>query len=568
MIDYKKEIAKSISKITNISENELENYIEIPPNSEMGDFAFPCFKLAKELRKAPPLIANEIKEKIETDSIIERVEVVGGYLNFFINKVDFSKQIIKKVFDEKEMYGSSKIGNEKTVIVEYSSPNIAKPMHIGHLRNTVLGSSIYKIYKFLGYDVVGMNFLGDWGINFAKIMAGYSMWKDEYTFTEDSLEPIVKIYVRYNQLEKEDETYTQLARQWHIKLESGDEEALRLWNWLRDISIKEAEKVYKILDCKFESYEGEAFFNDKMDAIIQELRDKNLLVESQGAQVVDLSEYNMPPCIILTSSGTTLYVTRDLASLKYRAQKYKFDKALYVVGSEQQLHFKQLFKVFEMMGYTDYAKNCEHIYYGMILDSTGKKMGTRKGTSLTLMGLLEEGVSKASQVLEQKNTTIENKEELAKTIGVGAIIFNTLFNTKVKDIIFDWDNVLNFNGETGPYVQYVYVRTRSILRKAEYVPNIEEVDFSKLQEKEALEVIKLLGNFPEIIKLAADKYEPSVIARYLIDLAQGFSSFYNEHHIICDDKQIQDARLALTNSVSIVIKTGLKLLGIDCPERM
>ena len=567
-MDFKEIIAKEISKITNVNKNELIKYIEIPPNADLGDYAFPCFSLAKELKKSPMAIAEELKSKLSFDKEISKIEIAAGYLNFFVDKKIFIYNVLSKINEKQDKYGSSQIGKGKNIIVEYSSPNIAKPMHMGHLRNNTIGGALYKIYEFLGYSVTGVNFLGDWGINFAKIMAGYSMWKDEYTFTEDSLEPIVNIYVRFTELEEQDPKYTEDARKWHLKLEAGDEEAIKLWQWIKEISLKEAKKVYKLLNCKFDSYNGEAFYNDKMDAIVQELKDKKLLIESQGAQVVDLSEYNMPPCIILTSSGTTLYATRDLASLKYRKETYNFDKALYIVASEQQLHFKQLFKVFELMGYTDYAKNCEHIYYGLILDSQGKKMSTRKGTTWSLLDLLNEGIEKAKTIIEEKGTDIKDKDTLASQIGIGAIIFNNLQNSKIKDVVFDWDSVLNFQGETGPYVQYSYVRTRSILNKIDSIPDFEKIDCGLLIEKEAVEVIKLLGRFEDIVLNAADKNEPSLIARFLIDLSQVFSNFYNEHHVLTDNKEIQDARVILTLYTGMVLKIGMSLLGIEAPEKM
>ena len=607
MINLKQEVAKEIGKATGLNENELVQYVEVPPNSELGDYAFPCFRLAKELKKAPPMIAQEIKENIvgagfhaRPDSIIQDLSIAGGYLNIFINKQILAKTVLEEISEKKESYGSSDIGENKNIVLEYSSPNIAKPMHIGHLRNTVIGGALHKLYKFLGYNVIALNFLGDWGINFAKIIAGYNMWKDEEDISLKSLNSIFNIYVRYNELEKEDAKHTELAREYQIKLENGDTEVLKLWNIIRDVSIKEAEKIYDLLNCKFDSYNGEAFYNDKMEDIVTELKQKNLLVESEGAQVVNLEAYNMPPCIIITSAGTTLYATRDIASLKYRAETYSFDKAVYVVGSEQQLHFKQVFKVFELMGYEKYARNCEHVYYGMILDSEGKKMASRKGTSLNLIDLLNEAVQKSQAVIEEKvelqgghgTSPLQDKDKLAKQIGIGAVIFNSLYTTKIKDVIFDWDAILNFQGETGPYLQYTYVRTRSVLEKAGYIPDIKEVDFAKIQEKEAIDVLKLLYNFSEIVLSAAEKNEPSILARYLIDLAQAFSTFYNEHKIISvdnsleipqslllkrgkekvcvitDDKDIQNARLYLTYCCGIVLKTGAELLGIDMPEKM
>ena len=573
MINFKEEIAKKIAEVTNLNKENLINYVEVPPNSDLGDYAFPCFRLAKELKKAPPVIAEEIKENIvganDCDiQIIDKMEVAGGYLNIFVNKKLLAKTVVEEIANKKENYGASKVGANKNVVIEYSSPNIAKPMHIGHLRNTVIGGALHKLYKFLGYNVTSINFLGDWGINFAKIMAGYSMWKDEYDFSTKSLDPIFNIYIRYNELEKEDSKYTDIARDWHLRLENGDKEAQKLWNWIREISINEADKIYSLLNCKFDSYNGEAFYNDKMDAVVEELKEKKLLVESEGAKIVDLEEYKMTPCIIITSAGTTLYATRDIASLKYRAEQYKFDKAIYVVGSEQQLHFKQIFKVFELMGYEKYAKQCEHIYYGMILDSEGKKMASRKGTSLNLIDLLNEAIEKSKTVIEEKEAKIENKEVLAKQIGIGSIIFNSLYTTKIKDVVFDWDNILNFQGETGPYIQYLYVRTRSVLEKAGYIPEASNINTEKMQEKEAVNILKMLYNFEETIMLAAEKNEPSILARYLIDLAQSYSTFYSEHKIITEDKEVQDARLYLSYCSGLVLKTGAELLGMEMPEKM
>ena len=505
-------------------------------------------------------------------SNIEKIEVDAGYLNIFINKQALVKTILKEINSKKENYGQIeediKKNNQKNVLIEYSSPNIAKPMHIGHLRNTVIGGALHKLYRFLGYNVTSINFLGDWGINFAKIIAGYTMWKDEYDFSDETLDPLFDIYVRYNELEKADEKYTLLTKEWNLKLENGDEEALELWEWVRNISIKAADQIYDLLNCEFDSYNGEAFYNDKMEDVIEELKEKKLLIESEGAQIVDLEEYNMPPCIIITSNGTTLYATRDIASLKYRAKTYDFNKSIYVVGSEQQLHFKQIFKVFELMGYEKYAKSCEHVYYGMILDKEGKKMATRKGTSLNLIDILHEGVDKSKTIIKAKGTDTTDIEKLAKQIGIGAIIFNSLYTGKIKDVIFEWDSLLNFQGETGPYIQYIYVRTKSVLEKAGHMPDIDEVDISYLQEKQAIEILKLLYKFNEILGNVVEKDEPSILARYLIDLAQAYSGFYNEYKIITDDKNLQNARLFLTYCAGIVLKTGAELLGMELPDRM
>ena len=569
MINFKKEIAKSISEITNIEEKELESYIEIPPNSDLGDYAFPCFKLAKTLRKAPPAIAEEIKENIHVDeNIIEKIEIVGGYLNIYINKTTLVANVLKEIAEKQEKYGSSTIGEGKNVVIDYSAPNIAKPFHIGHLRSTVIGGALYKIYNFLGYNSVGINYLGDWGLQFGKVMAGYDMWKDEYDFSQSEIQAILKIYIRFNQEEKEKPELTEKAREYFKRLEDGCKKEVETWKWIRKISLENYQKTYNLLNSKFDSYNGESYYNDKMDSVVEELREKGLLKESEGAQVVDLSEYDMPPCIIITSAKTTIYATRDLASLKDRINKYNFEKAIYVVGNEQRLHFKQVFKVLELMGYPEYAEKCEHVPFGLVVDKNGEKIGSRKGNSVFLEDILKEAIQKVEKIIDEKNPNLEDKEDVARKVGVGAIIFNDLSNSRIKDEIFDWDMLLNFQGETGPYIQYIYVRTRSLLEKAGYMPKIEEVDFSKLQEKEAQETIKLLYRFNEIVENAAQKNEPSIVARYLIDVAQNFSTFYNEHKIITEDKTVQDARLALTYSVGTVLKTGVTLLGMEMPNKM
>jgi len=569
MLNFKNEIAKSIAKVTNLEVNELESYIEIPPNSDLGDYAFPCFKLAKSLRKAPPMIANEIKEKIKIDeNIIEKIEIVGGYLNIYINKETLVKNVLKEIAEKKEKYGASTIGEGKNVVIDYSAPNIAKPFHIGHLRSTVIGGALYKIYNHLGYNSVGINYLGDWGLQFGKVMAGYDMWKDEYDFTQNEIQSILKIYIRFNQEEKENPELTEKAREYFKRLENGEAKVVETWQWIRKISLENYEKTYKLLNSKFDSYNGESYYNDKMDAVVDELKEKNLLKPSEGAQVVNLEEYDMPPCIIITSAGTTIYATRDLASLKDRINKYDFEKAIYVVGNEQRLHFKQVFKVLELMGYEKYASRCEHIPFGLVVDKDGEKIGSRKGNSVFLEDILNEAIDKVRNIINEKNPELEDKEEIARKVGVGAIIFNDLSNSRIKDEIFDWDMLLNFQGETGPYMQYIYVRTNSLINKAGYTPNIKDIKFKKLSEKEAIEVVKLLYSFNDILLNAADKNEPSILARYLINLAQAFSSFYNEYKIITEDKEVQDARLFLTYSVGNVLKIGAELLGMEMPNKM
>ena len=569
MLDFKEEIAKAISKVTNIEEKQLKEYIEIPPNSDLGDYSFPCFRLAKDLRKAPPTIAEDIKANMEIDNrIIERMEIVGGYLNIYINKATLAENVLKEVYDKKEKYGSSNIGEGRNVVIDYSAPNIAKPFHIGHLRSTVIGGALYKIYNFVGYNSVGINYLGDWGLQFGKVMAGYDMWKDEYDFEKSEIQALLKIYVRFNQEEKDNPELTEKAREYFKRLEDGNEKEVEMWKWIRTTSLENYQKTYDLLNSKFDSYNGEAYYNDKMEPVVKELEEKGLLKESEGAKILDLEEYDMPPCIIITSAGTTIYATRDLASLKERMKKYDFAKAVYVVGNEQRLHFKQVFKVLELMGYEDYAKNCIHVPFGLVVDKDGEKIGSRKGNSVALEDILKEAIQKVEKIIEEKNPELEDKAEVARKVGVGAIIFNDLANSRIKDEIFDWDMLLNFQGETGPYIQYIYVRTNSVLEKAGYMPEINKVDFSKLQEKQAVETIKLLYRFNEFVESAAQKNEPSIVSRYLIDVAQSFSGFYNEHKIITEDKAVQDARLALTYAVGNVLKTGVTLLGMEMPNKM
>lgn len=570
MINYKNEISKLISNSINIAYDKIIGFIEIPNNSSLGDYAFPCFRLAKELKMSPQKIAEQILENMKYDKeLIYNVEIVGGYLNFFINKGTLVRETIKDFDKKRENYGSSNIGNGKNIVIDYSSPNIAKPFHIGHLRSTVIGGSLYKIYKFLGYNSVGFNFLGDWGVQFGKVMAGISLWKDEYEFVEGKeIDTILQIYVRFSKEEKENPEMTNLAKSWLRKLEEHDEETYKIWEWIRKISLENFKKTYKLLNSSFDVYHGEAYYNDKMQGIIEELKNKNLLVESEGAQVVNLDEYDMPPCIIITSAGTSIYATRDLASLEDRAKTYDFEKAIYVVGSEQQLHFKQIFKVFELMGYEKYAKNCIHVPFGLVVDKNGKKIGSRTGNSVILEDIIYEAIDKVKNIILEKNPSIENIDETARKIGVGAIIFNDLNNSRVKDEIFDWDMMLNFNGETGPYIQYMYVRTKSILDKAGYVPNISDINTNKLLDEDSINIIKNIYLFNDIIVEAANKNEPSIISRYVLDIAKNYSVFYNNNRILSDDNDTTSARLYLTYMVNIVIENATKLLGMEMPEKM
>lgn len=568
MKNFKQIIAKQISKTINIDEQELTSYIEIPKDTQNGDYAFPCFRLAKELRKAPPVIANEIKEKIELTEEIEKVEVAGGYLNFFINKSELAVEVLKEI-SKAEQYGKSELGKEKNIVIDYSAPNIAKQFHIGHLRSTVIGGALYNIYKYLGYNVTGVNHLGDYGTQFGKLIEGYKMWGKEYNIEKDPINELTKIYIRINEACKENEEILENCRNNFKKLEDGDQECVEIWKKFRELSLKEFQKVYDLLGSKFDSWNGESFYSDKMPEVIDILQKTGKLVESQGAKIIDLEDKGInTPCIIEKSNGSTTYATRDLAAILYRARTYDFDKALYVTSYEQVLHFKQVFEVAKLLGLDEkYTKGLEHVSFGMVLLPTGK-MSTREGNVIRLDELLKEAISRAKEIIEQKNPELENKEEVAKKVGIGAVIFNDLSASRIKDEVFDWDAILNFQGETGPYIQYTYVRTKSVLEKAGYLPKIEEVKVENLTDECSQEILKLIYNFQDILVQVTDKNEPSILSRYLIDLAKAYSSFYNENKIIVEDKDIQNARVYLTYATSAVLKQGAKLLGIEMPEKM
>ena len=569
MIQFKTKIAEDISNAININKEELEGYIEMPKDSKNGDYAFPCFRLAKELKKAPPMIANEIKEKIKIDEeLIEKVEVAGGYLNFYIKKDKLANEVLKEMQEAKE-YGKMDIGNGKNVVIDYSAPNIAKPFHIGHLRSTVIGAALYKIYKYLGYNVIGINHLGDYGTQFGKLIEGYKLWGNEYNIDENPIEELTKIYIRINNLCKEDEKVLEACRDNFKKLEDKDPYCVELWEKFRKASLKEFQKVYDLLGSKFDSWNGEAFYSDKMPEVIEKLEKTGKLVESQGAKVVDLEDKGInTPCIIIKSNGSTTYATRDLAAILYRARTYDFDKALYVVSYEQTLHFKQVFEVAKLLGLDEkYINGLEHVSFGMVQLPEGK-MSTRAGNMIKLEDLLQESIDRAKKIIEEKNPDLEEKEETAKKVGVGAVIFNDLANSRIKDEIFDWNTALNFQGETGPYIQYTYVRTKSVLEKAGKLPSLKEIKVENLLDEYSQDVLKLIYNFDDILIQVTKKEEPSILSRYLIDLAKAFSSFYNENKIIVDDKDVQNARVFLTYSVGQVLKIGASLLGMEMPNKM
>ena len=569
MIDFKSIIAKAISKVVNIDESEIKKSIEKPKGTENGDYAFPCFRLAKDLHKAPQMIANDIKENIQVDgNQITKIEVAGGYLNFFINKEILVKEVLNEIAKSDE-YGKSEVGNGKNIVIDYSAPNIAKPFHIGHLRSTVIGAALYKIYKYLGYNVTGINHLGDYGTQFGKLIEGYKLWGNEYNIEENPIDELTKIYIRINQACKEDEQVLENCRNNFKKLEDGDKYCVEIWQKFRELSLKEFQKVYDLLGSKFNSWNGEAFYSDKMAEIVEILDKSGKLIESEGAKIVDLEDKGInTPCIIEKSNGSSTYATRDLAAIMYRARTYDFDKALYVTSYEQVLHFKQVFEVAKLLGLDEkYTNGLEHVAFGMVLLPTGK-MSTREGTSVKLSELLKESISRAKAIIEQKNPDLENKDEVARKVGVGAVIFNDLANSRVKDEIFDWDTILNFQGETGPYIQYTYVRTKSVIEKAGGVPEISAVNTELLQDEYSIRLAKLIYGFEDVLVQVTDKNEPSILSRYLIDVAKAYSNFYNENKIINDDKALQDARVYLTYSVGRILKTGAELLGIKMPDKM
>ena len=562
-MDYKVLISEKIAEIVDLDANTIVDKIEIPPKSDMGDFAFPCFILSKVMKKAPNLIAVDLAEKINKDNL-EKVEALGPYLNFFLDKSAFGKQVLEGVLQAGEEYGNSDIGKGGNVVIDFSSPNIAKPFHVGHLFSTAIGNALYRMYNSQGYNSVGINHLGDWGTQFGKLISAYKRWVDEEALEKDAIKELLRIYVKFHDEADIDPSLEDEGRAYFKKLEDGDEEAVALWKKFRESSLKEFQKVYDRLGVKFDSYNGEAFYNDKMDVVVQELKDKNLLTESNGAQVVNLDEYNMPPCIILKSDGATIYATRDLAAALYRKKQYNFFKSLYVVGGPQALHFKQVFKTLELAGH-EWAKDCVHVSFGLV-KFADRKLSTRKGEVIFLDDLLKESVNKTLEIINEKNPNLENKEEVAEKVGIGAMVFTYLKNSRDKDIVFDWNDMLSFDGETGPYVQYTYARAKSILRKFGTVEG--DVNYSLLTSKEEFELIKTLDGLNDAILNGIERNEPSVVTRYVIDVAKAFNKVYNALPIGTAEEEVKKARLKLVEATSIVIKKALYLIGLETVEEM
>lgn len=566
MLDFKKEVVNLVSQVVEgLDHEEIESLIEIPPNYNMGDYAFPCFKLAKIFRKAPNLIAEDLVNKIDGGDNFERIENVGPYINFFINKAKLTEVVLKAIAEEGNRYGSINVGKGRTAIVEFSSPNIAKPFHIGHIRTTVIGNSIEKIFKFQGYNTVRINHLGDYGTQFGMLIAAYKKWGDAEVIEKDPINELLKLYVKFNAEAEKDENLKEEARYWFKELEDGNEEALELWQWIRDISLKEFNKVYKLLNIEFDSYAGESFYSDKMDRVIRELEEKNLLQDSKGAKIVDLEPYGMPPALIKKSDGSTLYITRDIAAAIYRKEHYDFYKNIYVVASQQNLHFKQLIKIIDLMGY-DWAYDCVHIPFGMVSLEDGT-LSTRQGRVVFLEDVLNKAIESTLKIIEERNPDLENKEEVAKQVGVGAVIFQELFNNRIKDYVFSWERTLSFEGETGPYVQYTHARANSLLEKGDF--NLgDEIDFNLLKEEDEINLVRLLYNFPSAVLDALEKYEPSFITRYVVEVAKAFNKFYNSCPILNEEEELKKARLNLVYATKTVIKTALYLLGIEAPNKM
>lgn len=555
------------AEITDVSAQDISELLEVPPEKEMGDLALPCFEFAKILRKPTHKIAEELAEKIlcqKSDLGIEQVHAINGYLNFYFVREKFVRQVMENI--SRQDFGIKNIGSGKVICMDYSSPNIAKNFHVGHLRTTIIGNSLYKIYSKLGYKVIRINHLGDWGTQFGKLIVAYFKWSSRELVEEKGIEELLRIYVKFNEESSKDESLTSEARQWFVKMEQNDKQALEMWNWFKDISMAEFSRVYELLGVSFDFYTGESFFRDKVPALVDELNKKHLLRDSEGAKIIDLSQYDMPPCLILKKDGGTIYHSRDIAAVLYRKEIYHFEKCLYVTGLEQTLHFKQIFKAIELMGY-DWYKELYHIPYGLV-NLNGQKLSTRTGHIIYAEDILNEAVERAFDLIIKKNPSLPNKENVAKQVGIGAVIFHDLFNQRIKNIDFVWDDVLNFEGSTGSYVQYTYVRAKSILRKCRDEILSKEIEFSLLTEDRSYDLLKAIGEYHSAIVEAAERYEPCMIARFLIKVSSCFNKFYHDCSILQAEPKLKAARLALVEITQKVIRDACSLLGIECPEEM
>jgi arginyl-tRNA synthetase len=563
-MDYKNIIAEKICELVELDKKVALSLIEIPPKVDMGDFAFPCFQLSKIMRKSPNMIAEELKNKMDVKGF-DKIDNLGPYLNFFVSKAELIGDTITKILLEGKSYGSSKTGAGKNVTIDYSSPNIAKPFHVGHLSTTVIGNALYKIMSFEGYNCIGINHLGDWGTQFGKLISAYKRWGNEEALEKEPIKELLRIYVKFHDEAESDTTLNDEARMYFKNLEDGSQEEIQLWTKFKDLSLKEFNIVYDLLGVKFDSYAGESFYNDKMDAIVEELDSKGLLSDSNGAKVVMLEQFNMPPTIIKKSDGATIYATRDITAAKYRKDTYDFYKNIYVVGTTQSLHFKQIFTTLKLMGY-QWADDCKHVGFGLV-KFADKKLSTRKGDVILLEDFLKESVAATLEIINEKNPSLENKESVAKKIGVGAMIFAYLKNNREKDIVFDWKEMLSFDGETGPYAQYTYARAKSILRKTGEVDG--KIEYGKIESKEEFELVKLLKELNAVVLHAIDKLEPSIVTRYVVDIASAFNKFYNLYNISnTEDIGLKNARIKMVEATCIVLKTSLNMLGIEVVEEM
>lgn len=576
MTDYRELIANEIyDDALGLEKEEIKSMIEIPADESMGDYAFPCFRLAKTLRKAPQMIAADIADKAKGNKAFEKIENVNAYVNFFIDRSVFAAEIVKEVSEKGDDYGRSAVGEGKKVIVEFSSPNIAKPFHIGHIRSTVIGNAIYKLYDACGYDTFRINYLGDYGTQFGKMIVAYRKWGSEEELANEPIKALLGYYTRFHKEAEKDPSLEDEARETFARLEAGAKEETELWKKFRELSLSEFNRVYEMLGIEFDSYKGESFYSDKMPRFIQELKDKGLLEESRGAQIVDLEKYDLGAAMITKSDGSSLYVTRDIAAAVYRKETYNFDKCIYVVASQQNLHFRQWKKVLELMGYS-WQKDCVHVPFGLVSLSDGddiKTMSTREGKVVFLEDVLNTAVSKTAEIMKEKEAQGVDIEKVSKEVGIGAVIFQELSNNRIKDYVFSWDKVLNFDGETGPYVQYTHARACSVLRRADEadfaaIADMNSIDAAYLGSDSAYMMAKLLYRVPEVVIEAADKYEPSILTRHLVDIAQAFNKFYHDEHILVDDDNERRAKLALVAASKTVIANCLGLLGISAPERM
>jgi len=560
---FEKQLAKALA-VEGLSENDVFQALETPKESKLGDISLPCFKFAKTMRQAPPMIAAKLLPYVERLDFVEKVEVVGGYLNVFLSRENLAKQLKGAAVDT-EVVGRSNEGEGKTICIDYSSVNIAKPFHIGHLSTTVIGGALYRIFEHLGYKVVGINHLGDWGTQFGKLIVATRKWSSLEEVAKNDEYFLNSLYVRYHKEAEEHPEMDDEARAWFKRIEDGDKEATSYFDVFKDVTMKAVSKIYDRLKIKFDSYAGESFYNDKMEPCLNILREKKLLVKSDGAEVVNLDEYDMPPCLLVKADGATLYATRDIAAAYYRKQTYDFYKCLYVVAYQQNLHFKQLFQVLKLMDFAG-KDDMEHIAFGMVSMEDGA-MSTRAGRVVWLKDVLDKAVEKAEKIIEEKNPNIKDKKQIAESVGVGAVIFSALWNNRIKDIVFSFDKVLNFDGETSPYVQYTYARCLSALRKGGDI-DLDKVDYSAILSDEAYEVVKSVLSFGDSVANAGKLREPCLVSRHIVDLAEKFNRFYIDHRIVVDDDGVRNARLLLTQAVANTLKTGLTLLGIDAPNEM